>query len=171
MTHPCIATQVWLVAGIFLPQTALRLLVQDNSAGAEVPRIFSFAFSWLRNLYKVSEMHIFYVRWASPNQKGKLLSLYFCCLMYKTAPSLLREVAFIREDSINSGSQWCPKEVADILFFLSMSWILKNSCPVPACKPSFWPYWGWNVSHLVQDKQEQPTAVWPSKPERSHRWL
>lgn len=98
-----------------------RLLVQDNSAGAEVPRIFSFAFSWLRNLYKVSEMHIFYVRWASPNQKGKLLSLYFCCLMYKTAPSLLREVAFIREDSINSGSQWCPKEIADILYFLSMS--------------------------------------------------
>lgn len=71
---------------IFSPQTALRLLIQNNSAGAEVPRMFSFAFSWLRNLYKVSEMHILYIRWASSNQKGKLPSLYICCLVYKTAP-------------------------------------------------------------------------------------
>lgn len=131
---------------IFSPQTALRLLIQNNSAGAEVPRMFSFAFSWLRNLYKVSEMHILYIRWASSNQKCKLPSLYFCCLVYKTAPSLPRDVAFIREDSINSVSQWCPREAADVSFVLSRSWILKNlrnyfQLPAPplACKPSFWP--------------------------------
>lgn len=128
---------------IFLPQAALRLLIQNNSAGAEVPRILSFVVQESVQ----SQWDAYFLCKAGITQPEEVFSpsssvalcikLHPACL--EKLPSSEKTPLIQCPDGVLGRQQafcFSPVRAESFKNLRNYFWL---PAPPTACKPSFWP--------------------------------